>query len=301
MYRQAFRTEDLKSALEDALGFKIESFVRLGGGGAVNFKAKRARDGLSFVVKCFPPDRYQAYEFLSKTLRILQGVKTPCVLFDEKCPDEFAHHKILCLAWQDGEVIRPDQLTDGQWIAFLDDYKAFSDRLQSIRTDDPVLPVRGLWVAARASCRGLRGRLLRSALDKMQEDELDYRPGSAGCVHGDFHRGNLLFKGGGLSCIMDLESVRRGHPAEDICALLLISARRLQRSEKARLQRLLELFRLAIARLGYPPYVWRSAINALYVRTLCRKTDGLRKMGFLKILEMYRRAKTSNLFRQQVG
>ena len=60
MYQQPFRTEELQAELERTLGFKLGPLVRIGGGGAINFKAECVSDGLQFVVKCFPPDRQEA-------------------------------------------------------------------------------------------------------------------------------------------------------------------------------------------------------------------------------------------------
>jgi len=300
MQRQTFKTEDLKSALERSLGFGIRSLVRLGGGGAMNYKAERASDGLPFVVKCIPPERRPIYDFLVSALKTLEGVKTPVRLFAEVGPVSFAEHQLLFLAWSEGEVICPDQLTDGEWRAFLDDFHAFSVRLQGVKTEDRPLPVHEIWEAAHVRCGGLLGRRLRGVLERMGEDERDYRAECLGTVHGDFHRGNLLFAGGRLSCIMDLESCRRGYPAEDICALLIIAARHLKRTERARRERLVSLFRQAVRHLPYTAHEWRTSINALYLRSMFRRTGGLRRLGLLKMLDLCGRAKTSELMRSQV-
>lgn len=301
MQRQTFKTEDLKSALERSLGFGIRSLVRLGGGGAMNYKAERASDGLPFVVKCFPRERHRTYEFLADTLKALEGVKTPERLFADRQPLAFAEYKLLCLSWREGEVVFPDLLSDEQWKAFLDDFMMFASRMQTVSTNDMALPVRDLWTSVWKACDGIRGRIIHPVLEHMGADDLDYRPELIRTVHGDFHRGNLLFCKGKLSCIMDLESFRKGYPAEDICALLMITARNLKKSEHVRLERLLSLFRQAVDRLPYSSHEWLMSINALYMRTLCRKTDNLRNLGLFKVLELRGRDRISEMFRQQVG
>ena len=300
MYQQPFRTEELQAELERALGFKLGPLVRIGGGGAINFKAERVSDGLQFVVKCFPPDRRESGERLLETLKTMEGVKTPVRLFTEALPAVLLDHLVFCLFWQEGEVIAPDRLTDEQWDAFLDDYQRLSERMQQVKTMDSVPCISDLWTAARAACTGLAGFFLRPVLDRMRERELDYRPKLLRTVHGDFHCGNLLFSGGTLCCFMDLESFRKGYAPEDLCTLLLIVARKLKRSERGRLPRIVSLFGRAVRRLPFSAYEWRAAMDALYLKRYYRKTGGYRRIGVLMALRMVARAKLGDLFLRQV-
>ena len=300
MYQQPFRTEELQAELERTLGFKLGPLVRIGGGGAINFKAERVSDGLKFVVKCFPLDRRESGERLLETLKTMEGVKTPVRLFAEALPAVLLDHLVFCLSWQEGEVIAPDRLTDEQWRAFLDDYRRFSERMRAVVTKDEVVPMGDLWRSARAACRGLAARILSPGLDVMREDELDFKKELTQTVHGDFHQGNLLFCDGGLRCFMDLESLRKGYPAEDICGLLMIAASRLGISDWNRRERLLSLFGQAVRQLPYSPQEWRTAINALIVKRLHRKTDGFVRMGMIVALDMASSMRLANLFRRRV-
>ena len=300
MYRQNFKTEELKADLEHALDFGLLSLERVGGGGSINFKAVRKSDGEAFMVKCYPPARRLACEQLSVTLRLMEGVKAPIRLFANTCPKEFAGHSLLCLAWQSGEPVDPDRLTDEQWRAFLDDYRRFSERMRAVVTKDEVVPIGNLWRSARAACRGLAARILSPGLDVMREDELDFKKELTQTVHGDFHQGNLLFCDGGLRCFMDLESFRKGYPAEDICGLLMIASSRLGISDWNRRERLLSLFGQAVRQLPYSPQEWRTAINALSVKRLHRKTDGFVRMGMIVALDMASWMRLGDLFRRRV-
>jgi len=301
MQHQPFKTEELKAALERSLGFCIKSLSRIGGGGAINFRVERESDGFAFVVKCIPPENQQDGKRLMETLRVMEGVKTPVRVFADACPRMFADYMLLCLAWQEGTTIDPDRMTDRQWEAFLDDFLRLSERMQSIETMDRVPSLRDMWTAAHDACRGLCGRLGRSVLDKMNVDDLEYRPELVRTVHGDFHKGNLLFEGGNLVCFLDLESLRKGYPTEDIAGLLMIAARRLgMMADHGRLRRLLSLFRQAVARLPYSALEWHTAISALYIKRLYRKTDCFRRMGPSAAFEIVARARLVNLFRRQV-
>lgn len=48
---QTFETSELKAELERSLGFELKSLERLDGAAALNFKAVRASDGMTFAAR----------------------------------------------------------------------------------------------------------------------------------------------------------------------------------------------------------------------------------------------------------
>ena len=48
---QTFETSELKAELERSLGFALRSLERLDGASALNFKAVRASDGMTYVAR----------------------------------------------------------------------------------------------------------------------------------------------------------------------------------------------------------------------------------------------------------
>ena len=119
--KQDFNTEELRSALEGALGFRIASMTRLDGGCALNFRAVRADDGYAFSVKCSPPERQAFFENLVKHLADMKGSKAVRRVFEERCPATFRGYNVLCLEWCPGERRFPDTLSDSELRDFLDD------------------------------------------------------------------------------------------------------------------------------------------------------------------------------------
>ena len=299
MHQQPFRTEELQAELERTLGFKLGPLVRIGGGGAINFKAERVSDGLQFVVKCFPPDRWESGERLLETLKTMEGVKTPVRLFAEALPAVLLDHLVFCLSWQEGEVIAPDRLTDEQWDAFLDDYQRLSERMQLSVPADPIRPLLKWWQDLRGACRGLTGRIFVPVLDDMHEEDLVFHPDLTRTIHGDLHPGNVLFEGGGVKCFMDLESFRPGYPPEDIACYCIAAVKRFGRTE-GRQDRILAMFGHAARRLPYSPHEWRTAVNALCLMGMRKRVCGGKRIGLISACELTVRGKLFALFRRQI-
>ena len=300
VHRQIFKTDDLKLALERRLGFVISAFERIGGGGAVNFRAKRALDGFLFSVKCYPESRYVEYGRLAANLDAIAGPKTPERIFVHECYDTLARQRIICLKWKSGAPTALRSLTDGQWSRFLDAYLDLSERMQGAKPDMGVRPLKEWRVAALNMCRGLSGRILRPALEAMQDEDLVFVPDLIRTVHGDFHQGNILFSNGEVDCFMDFESLRTGYPAEDIVCYCIDAAKERGRSGRVAMRRILSLFRAAVRRLHYSPHEWPTAINALFLMRLRWKTDDFSHLGLFTAFEMAARARLDDIFRQQV-
>lgn len=298
MKKLEFEIEDLKTSLEKALGFGLKSLTRVGGGGAANFKAERGSDGLTFLVKCFPPDEREEFEYVAANLKAMEGAKVPERVFADECPDVFNGYFLLCQSWKPGEFINLATLTDGQWKAFVDDYLDLSRSMQSVVPRGGVRPLREWRDAALAMCRGLVGRLLLPVLEAMDDDDLEFRPELRKVIHGDFHRGNILFSEDRSACFIDLESCRIGYSAEDI-AVCCLNAYDVV-SDNGCADRMLALFGLAVRRLPYSEHEWRTAFNSLFLNRLYRMTGGFRRLGLSQGLKMRGISKVYESFRRRV-
>lgn len=300
MYKQTFKTEALKAELERGLGFELKSLVRIRGGGAINFKAERASDGLSFLVKCYPPERYRDRDVLVANLEAVKGEKVPYRLFEETDGALFLRHRILCLSWMQGEFIHMSRLTNEQWKTLLKDYTFLSERMQTAKPMGELRPLRDWRTRALLACRGLSGLFVRPALEAMREDELEFRSERLRVIHGDFHLGNLLFEDGTVKCFMDLEAFRMGYPSEDILRYCMNSARKLKCMQRQERERVLSLFRTAVRQLPYAAQEWRTAINALSLMRFRSKSKGFKRMGIKGAFELRSHLRLDDLFRQQV-
>ena len=282
MKTQRFKTNDLRAALERGLGFGIASLERVGGGGALNFKAERAGDGYRFLVKCFPAAELVNYEIVSENLKAMEGAKVPKRIFETTCPETFAEHRLMCLEWRDGEFINLATLSDDEWKTFLDDYKEFSDRLQAVKPRDPPRPLREWRDAALKMCKGISGMILRPILLAMRDEDLECDPDKLRVVHGDFYRRNILTVDRHVDTYIDVESYRWGSPVEDIANCCLSIYNRCIDTRDAPAGRAFTLFAQAVKYLPYEMREWRTAFNCKVLSSLHTKTKGWTRMN-LKI------------------
>ena len=270
--RQDFETRELKETLEHALGFALRSLERLDGASALNFKAVRETDGLAFAVKCSPPSRQRMFDHLVRHLEETAGTKAAHRLFERDCPATFHGYNVICLTWCAGERRFPDELTEAQFIAFLDEYQAFSAVLQKATMIAPPDPSAEWREVALRQCRGPFGGWLRRLIEReLPRDEAAYRPERLGVIHGDFHHGNFLFANGTLSGFFDLEEFCGGYPADDIVRYVVCAAEHLKWFEQGRKRTILARFTLAVRHLPYPPDDWLTAIDGLLVRKIYQK------------------------------
>lgn len=299
MYKATFKTTELKAFLESGLGFAVKLPVRLGGGGAVNFKVERVSDHLEFLVKCFVPERKANYDRLVSNLKTLEGAKGPLRLFETACPKTFGSYHVLCLAWRHGETSDPSQMSDRQWANFLNDYLVFADRMQHAEAAvESAMPLETWREKALGLCKGLSGRVLRSALSPLVGVDLTVRREDLRVVHGDFHTGNVLFCDGEVECFMDVENLTLKYAPADILLYCVYAARRLHGVER---QRVWQRFGEAVRQLPFSGHEWQKAINAAILSGLNRRTNGFRKCGLLAAIKNAAEVRFYEPFRQQVA
>lgn len=272
MCDQPFETSELKAELERSLGFALKSLERLDGASALNFKAVRASDGMTFAVKCSPPKQQQVFDRLVEHLEALKGTKAVRRVFEKECPQVFRGYNVLCTAWTFGVRIFPDKLTDEQVLAWLDDYTSFSAAMQRVKTFGAARRIRQWREDALAKCRGLAGWIVRRLLAEMDPADCDYRPELLRVIHGDYHYGNFLFVDGTVDAYLDLEEFRLGYPADDILRNVVCAAEHLRWYAWSRRRRTLRVFGLAVRRLPYSRHEWMMAINARFISKLYRRT-----------------------------
>ena len=269
----------LHDALEQSLGFPLKPLERLDGEINLNFKAVRATDGLTFAVKCSSPEKRAAFAALCGYFAALEGTKAARRLFPDALA-RFRGYDVLCLSWCDGERLFPDRLTDAQMEALADDYLEFSEALQRTQPSCPPDDCAAMRRSALGKCRGFWSRGIRRLLEReLTEEGVSLRPEKMRLIHGDLHHGNFLFKDGRVSGFFDFENVTHGYPAEDLVRYFVCAAEHLRWYEQHRKRRILKLFRLAAARLGYPADEWETALNRLLVSKIARKAAD-RGLGF---------------------
>ena len=280
----------LHDALEQALGFPLKPLERLDGVINLNFRAVRTTDGLTFAVKCSPPEKRAAFAALCGHLAALEGTKAARRLFPDALA-QFRGYDILFLSWCDGERLFPDRLTDGQMTALADDYLDFSRALQRTQPSCPPDDCITMRRFALGKCRGVWSCGVRRLLEReLTEEGVRLRPEKTRLIHGDLHHGNFLFKDGRVSGFFDFENVTRGYPAEDFVRYFICAAEHLRWYEQHRKRRILRLFRTAVARLGYPADEWETALNRLLVSKIARKAAN-RGLGFLMSANLLCRAR----------
>ena len=280
----------LHDELERSLGFQLKPLVRLDGEINLNFKAVRATDGLTFAVKCSPPQKHAAFAALCGHLKALEGTKAARRLFPDALA-QFRGYDILFLSWCDGERLFPDRLTDAQMEALADDYLAFSKALQRTAASCPPDDCVAMRRRTLGMCGGFWSRGIRRLLEReLTEDGLRIRPEKARLVHGDLHHGNFLFRDGRVSGFFDFENVTEGYPAEDLIRYFVCASEHLRWYEQHRKRRILGLFRIAVMRLKYPADEWETALNRLLMLKIARKASD-RGLGFLMSANLLFRAR----------
>ena len=280
----------LHDELERSLGFPLRPLERLDGEINLNFKAVRATDGLTFAVKCSPPEKRAAFAALCGYFAALEGTKAARRLFPDALV-RFRDYDILCLSWCDGERLFPDRLTDAQMAALADDYLDFSKALQRTMPSCPPDDCVAMRRLALGKCGGFWSRGIRRLLEReLTEESVRLRPGKTRLIHGDLHHGNFLFKDGRVSGFFDFENVTQGYPAEDFVRYFICAAEHLRWYEQHRKLRILRLFRIAVMRLGYPADEWGTALNRLLISKIARKAAD-RGLGFLMSVNLLFRAR----------
>lgn len=298
MYKASFTTAELKEHLEKSLGFAIVSLTRIAGGGAINFRAERACDGLRFLVKCFVPERKANYDRLISNLRMMEGVKAPTRLFEGTCPETFRAYHVVCLAWRDGETSDPSRMSDGVWVGFLKDYLVFAERMQhAVAAGSADIPLETWRREAFGLCRGVCGLFLRGVLASLEGADLAVRREDLRIVYGDFHTGNVLFRNGSVECFMDLENLTLRYGPSDILLYCLHAARRLGRAGR---RRVLERFGEAVRLLPYSTYEWHMAINFAILASFRRRTKGFKRCGIFAAMANAAAIRLYEQFRRQV-
>ena len=263
----------LHDELERSLGFPLKPLERLDGEINLNFKAVRKADGLTFAVKCSPPEKRAAFAALCGYFAALEGTKAARRLFPDALV-RFRDYDILCLSWCDGERLFPDRLTDAQMEALVDDYLEFSAALQRTEPSCPPDDCVAMRRLALGKCGGFWSRGIRRLLEReLTEEGVRLRPEKTRLIHGDLHHGNFLFKDGRVSGFFDFENVTHGYPAEDLVRYFVCASEHLRWYEQHRKRRILRLFRIAVTRLGYPADEWETALNRLLVLKIARKAE----------------------------
>ena len=295
---QPFETAELKAELERSLGFRLKSLVRLDGASTLNFRAERESDGLLFAVKCSPKFRQVMFDHLVAHLRETEGTKAVKRLFAAECPATFREYNVICLSWCAGERKFPDELTEPQLIALLDDYLAFSEAMQKATGIVPHDPMLAWREAALKNCRGLAGQGLSKLIGReLPVEGVTYRKEFLKTVHGDFHHGNFLFVDGKVNGFFDLEEFCEGYPTDDIVRYFVCAVEHLKGFGVFRLGRILEQFAAAVRHLPYSREEWEVAINCLLLRKIYMKVkDG--PVGFARAVNLLFRAR---LYRRMKG
>jgi len=288
---QDFGTQELKEALERSLGFALRPLERLGGAAAVNFKAVRDSDGLTFAVKCSPPSGQVLFDRLVEHLETLKGTKAVMRVFERECPSTFRGYNLLCTAWCFGERVFPDRMTDGQLDGFLEDYLAFSAAMQNVKTFESERPIPQWRQEALGKCRGLPGAIMRGLVAALRPDDCSYRPGLLRVIHGDLHHGNLLFAGGRVDRYLDLEEFRMGYPADDLVRYFVCAAEHLRWYAWRRRRRTLHAFAHAVRRLRYSRHEWMFAVNACFISKLHIQTGAAPRFTIWHALNLAWRAR----------
>lgn len=284
--KQSFDTSELKTELERSLGFALRSLDRRGGASALNFRAVRASDGLTFLVKCSPFARQAFFDGLIDHFRVLSETKAVCRLFERECPPTFRGCNVICQSWCGGEAVFPDKLSTTELDGFVHDYLGFSAAMQRSLVVLPARPIRQWREDALGKCRGIGGWLLRRILQEMEPTARDYEPDRLQVIHGDFHHGNFRFVSGKVSGFFDLEEFRQGYPADDLIRYFTCAAEHLRWYEQRRKRRMLEQFAHVVRRLPWTRREWLTAINGRFVGKVYMRTRNFDRVSLAKALNL---------------
>lgn len=298
---QPFATEELKEELERALGFRLRELTRLDGASALNFKAVRETDGMTFAVKCSPFDRQVMFDHLTENLKKLEGSKAVRRIFERECPPTFRGCNVVCMTWCGGERLFPDRLTREQLAVFMDDYLEFSKAMQRVENPYPATDLRLVRQALLLSFTGFWGGLLRRFVDReIAEDSVVYRPELMRTVHSDFHHGNFLFVDGRVNGYLDLEEFRKGYPAEDIMRYFICAAEHLRWYELHRLRRILACFEQAVRQMPFAKEEWLLAVNGRFLTKVGGITCG-KRIGPFRYLNLVFKARFYRRLRNRLA
>ena len=270
MRKATFRTDELRTAFEAGFGMRLRSLERVDGASALNYKAVRESDGLTFALKLFPASRRELRDGLVRHLDFLGrdgGVRTARRLFADG-PEELLGHAVVCCGWCEGRRVFPDRLTADELAAFLDEYLRLSKALQGVEQVRPRYPVEQwrravVWALAKSKTMRDFGRELEQGIPS---EDATYREDLVRTIHGDFHHGNFHFLDGRLSGVFDLEEFRFGYPAEDIVRYFICAAVHLRWYERGRMRGLHKAFSDAVRHLPYSAHEWKVAVNGLLLR-----------------------------------
>lgn len=294
------QTEELKAELERSLGFPLRSLERLGGGSTLNFKAVRATDGFTFVVKCSPPSRHGLFVRLLKNMECLRGTKAMRCVFERECPREFRGYELVCLSWCAGASLFPDELSDEELSAFLADYRAFSESLQTIKDVREPRPIPEWREAFLVKSRRRWTAVLHRLTEEVSVEDCAYRPDLLRVTHGDFHHGNFFFENGRVSGYADLEAIRLGYPTDDIIRYFTCAAEHLHWYAFRRRRGVLRRFASVVRQLPYSRHEWMVAINGRFLGKVFQKTHCVGRIGLLAALNLRYRARFYRALRKIV-
>ena len=298
--KQLFKTGDLKTELERALGFRMVEFARLKCVNSINFKAVREGDGLAFTVKCIEPRRKFGYDLIVRHLRELEGSLAPQRVFEKECPASFCGYGLICLKWIVGGPVWPDRLSETEMDAFLDDYLEFSVALQRTTHHIQPYPAAKWRMDALVRCAEGWGRMIRPFVEECGPEESFFRPERLRVMHGDLHPKNFAFQGGRVSGFFDVEGLTLGYPAWDILRYLTFSIDHLPLYERFRTKRILARFAQAVRKMPYPPEEWIVAINVTWLEQVYKKLC-TRRVSLLQALQLRLHARLFRRLRRIVA
>jgi len=295
---QDFKTEELKQALEQTLGFGLRDLTRLPGhANSLNFIAQPA-EGERFVVKCSPWPGLGGPLRLAAHLKELDGSRAIRRVYPQAAV-KFSHYAMFCLSLCEGERKMPDELSMDELHEFLREYLSFSNALQKTSRILPAMEPRLNMQHVQEMLHGpLADRLKAETARKMAPEDLVYRQAAIKVIHGDFHHGNFLFKEGRLSGIFDLEEFRFGYPAEDIVRYFVCAFEHLRWYASARKRAIVRAFEEAVRFLPYPRHEWMLAIDGLQLRMMESKAE--RGYGPFGTLDLRRKGRLYDALRQIV-
>lgn len=263
---------EVKAAVEKALGFPLAVFRRLKGGSSPNFKAVRASDGFTFLVKLLPPERQWAYPILVAHLEEMAGTKAVRRVLSE-ADERVGDFRLVCLEWCEGDTKMPHQLTDDELRRLLKFYQAFSASLQTASHLFPPDPLEE-WRRRILACRTLAVAPIRRLVEReIPSAEVSYRPDALRVIFGDFHHGNLLFRGGEVHRVLDLESFAHGYPTDDLVRYFTCAYDHLKWKACFHRRTMLRSFATVLRASPYSRREWMVSLNAALLRRLLGATE----------------------------